>query len=321
MFARYFTRSSNATPLFVGQRSMSTNFNVRRLTTPEEVRDIINGRAAAEGWRPGALDHVSYFEADPAGFFVGELDGKPIGCISALKYSNFAFIGNYIVDKQYRGRGYGLQMCITSLDRFADNFNLAADAVVEKVKDYRKFGLEPYWKEARFEFVACEALTRDADQVPNILTPSEQLFPSILEYDTSVNTIYRRSFMHKWVFAPNSHCSVAIDNFGKAAGYGVARSTLWKKDGWTIGPLFADNASIARAILQDLFTRISVDDPQAKVVMDVPYGSEFNSNSLSLVSDCKGRPITTFVRIYSRGVPEGIQLKKIFGLTSVAVGC
>ena len=134
MFASYFIRSSSATLFFVGQRSMSTNFNVRRLTTPEEVRDIINERAAAEGWRPGALDHVSYFEADPTGFFVGELNGKPISCISALKYSsNFAFVGNYIVDKQYRGREYGLQMCITSLDRFTDDFNLAADAVVERV--------------------------------------------------------------------------------------------------------------------------------------------------------------------------------------------
>ena len=44
---------------------------VRRLTTPEEVRQIICERAAANGSRPGALDHISFFAADETGFFVG----------------------------------------------------------------------------------------------------------------------------------------------------------------------------------------------------------------------------------------------------------
>ena len=54
--------------MVIGRRMASERFIVRRLSTPEEVRDIICERAAAEGWRPGALDHVSFFAADETGF-------------------------------------------------------------------------------------------------------------------------------------------------------------------------------------------------------------------------------------------------------------
>ena len=53
-------------------------FRVRRLTTPEEVYDGIFSRAGDEGWRPGALDHISLFAADNQNFFAGELNGKLI---------------------------------------------------------------------------------------------------------------------------------------------------------------------------------------------------------------------------------------------------
>ena len=40
--------------------------------------------------------------------FVGELNGKPIGCMTMAKYGDsFAVGGCYIVNKKYRGRGYG----------------------------------------------------------------------------------------------------------------------------------------------------------------------------------------------------------------------
>ena len=94
--------------MVIGRRMASERFIVRRLSTPEEIREIMCERMAAGGWRPGALDHVSFFAADETGFFVGELDEKPISCVSVVKHADdFAFLGNYIVDEPYRGSGYG----------------------------------------------------------------------------------------------------------------------------------------------------------------------------------------------------------------------
>ena len=70
-------------------------FIVRQMR-PQEASFAIDC-AAAEGWNPGDHDAVSFYHADPDGFFVGELDGELIGCIAAVSYGDFGFIGLYIV--------------------------------------------------------------------------------------------------------------------------------------------------------------------------------------------------------------------------------
>ena len=85
----------------------SVNFKVRQICSAEEVAAVFFPKAVKVGWKPGALDHVSFFQADESGFYAGELDGKVISCISVVKYSkDYAFVGKYIVDKAYRGKGY-----------------------------------------------------------------------------------------------------------------------------------------------------------------------------------------------------------------------
>ena len=155
MFSRL--RRTTQLPIGLCQRYFSSKFAVRRVGTPQEVRDIIIEKAKTEGWRPGSFDHVSYFAADNNGFFVGELDREPISCISAVKYSsNLSFLGSYIVDKNYRGKGYGLQTWKVALASLSESCNMGGDAVVENLPLYRRFGLEPYWEEQRFQFVASE---------------------------------------------------------------------------------------------------------------------------------------------------------------------
>ena len=53
--------------------SSSDKFRVRRLRTADEVAIIIS-KVAEEGWKPGALDHVSYFAADNTGLFRGGVE-------------------------------------------------------------------------------------------------------------------------------------------------------------------------------------------------------------------------------------------------------
>ena len=86
MFSKWFlvnarkgaTLSRPSNSVVMRGLSSDSNFVVRRLLTPEEIREEICERAVMVGWRLGALDHVSYFAADPTGFYVGELGGKTI---------------------------------------------------------------------------------------------------------------------------------------------------------------------------------------------------------------------------------------------------
>lgn len=63
---------------------------------------------AKEQWRAGIKDAESILACDPTGSFVGELNGKPVGCLALIKYGDsFAFVGCFIVSEEYRGKGYG----------------------------------------------------------------------------------------------------------------------------------------------------------------------------------------------------------------------
>ena len=76
--------------MVIGRRIASEKFIVRRLSTPEEVSEIMFERMAAEGWRPGALDHVSFFAAilcRRIGWEANQLLSTPI-----WNADNFAFL-------------------------------------------------------------------------------------------------------------------------------------------------------------------------------------------------------------------------------------
>ena len=266
---------------------------------------------------------MSYFAADNNGFFVGELDREPISCVSVIKYaSNFAFLGSFIVDKTHRGKGYGLQTGKVALASLSESCNMGSNAVVESVPQYRRFGLEPYWEQQRFQFVASEVSKslKYFNKTVEIIQPTQQVFNSLLKYDTEINVFQRHSFLKNWVFAPNCHCSIAIDSLGKVVGYGVVRSTLREGDGWRIGPLYADNFATAKTIFKSMCDKITMETRQAFVVIDIPYGLSFNKKSLSLVTECNGTSLETFVRMYKYGIPENMPLDKIFGITLLALG-
>ena len=234
--------------LITGRRMASGKFTVRRLATAEEVRENLSKRVP----RPGALDHVSFFAADERGFFVGELDGKPISCLSIVRYAdNYAVGGHYRVDKPYQGKGYGLQTCMNAIAmaNIHEGCNWGGDAMEVREQIYRKF-INRAWNDQRVAFVASQAsFNLSGISLPSSvkIQPVYQVeFQDLVEYDISVNVFPRPSFLEKWVFAPNCWAFVATNDNGEIVGYAVVRTTLKQEEGWIIGPVFADNSLIAR---------------------------------------------------------------------------
>jgi RimJ/RimL family protein N-acetyltransferase len=89
---------------------MVENGFVIRQMAKDDVELAVNW-AAQEGWNPGLNDAACFYSADPHGFFIGELNGEPIGCISAVSYGDsFGFIGFYIIRKELRGKWYGVEL-------------------------------------------------------------------------------------------------------------------------------------------------------------------------------------------------------------------
>ena len=277
--------------LVIRQRNASESFVVRRLKSPEEVRKNIIQRAAANDWRPGALDHVSFFAADETGFFVGELNGEPISCMSVLKHAeNFAFLGHYVVDEPYRGRGYGVLTWKAALASINESYNTAGDSTEEIFDVYKKrIGFQPTWYVQCIDLVASKAAFAlsgtELSPAVTIQPATKVNFNDLLEYDTHVHVFPRQAFLEKWISAPNCHASVAIRNDGKIVGYTVVRTTLKRGDGWRIGPLFADNTEIARSLYREACGKVAAEDPQGLITADVPYGDIINPDTLKVVEE------------------------------------
>ena len=121
-----------------------------RTMAREEV-DIAVEWAAREGWNPGLHDADAYFRADPKGFFVGLLQNEPVAVISAVRYGrSFGFLGFFIVEPQYRGRGYGLRIWQAGL-KYLEGRVVGLDGVVSQQENYKKSGFRLLHRNIRYE--------------------------------------------------------------------------------------------------------------------------------------------------------------------------
>jgi ribosomal protein S18 acetylase RimI-like enzyme len=114
------------------------NFTVR-LMRPEEF-EVIRTWAAAEGWNPGIHHGRCFFATNPEGFFIGELDGLPVSCISCVAYDDsFGFLGQYIVKPGFRGRGYGVRTWRAGMAHLGLR-NVGLDGVLAQRSNYERSG-------------------------------------------------------------------------------------------------------------------------------------------------------------------------------------
>ena len=302
-------------------------FTVRRLTRAEEVKELICDKTATINEKPGRLDHVSYFAVDNTGFYVGELDGQPISCLSVVKHTdNYAFAGNYHVEEQHRGRGYGFRIWKTAMGSLSDDCNVGLHTVVQNETLYKKIGFQRAWINKRFRFVTSRSQATSAfsgiQHSPGICvnTVPEVDFGDILDYTTSIYGFERYSFLQKWANSPNSWGCVATNNKGRIVGYANVRTTHPQDQWWKIGPLFADDSQIARSLYKAILEKVSAEDQNGTVVVDVPFGTLFSSDTLQIVKELSGIHYSTHSCMYTKGIPSNMDLKKIFGLTTVQIG-
>ena len=299
---------------------------MRRLKTAEEVGEIISARSAAVGFRPGALDHLSFFAVDPTGFFVGELDGKVISSVSAVKYSdNYACFGHYNVDKLYRGKGYGFATYKAALVTLSKRCNFAGYVVEDRVSLYEsRYGFKSAWKSQRASVVSSQAssVLSGLPKLPGItINPvSESQFSDLLVYDTSVHVHMRSAFIKKWLFAPNCYSYAATNDNGSIVGYAVVRMALIPEDGWKIGPVFADNTNIARMLYKAVFNKVACTDPTGRITIDVPFGGLPNPDALCIMNELSARQECASTLMYSNRIPSNLPLHKVFGVTTLELG-
>ncbi len=266
--------------------------------------------ALLEGWNPGINDARAFYAADKAGFFIGKLNEKPVGCVSIVCYdATFAFIGLYIVKPEYRGQGYGTQIWQNAWQKMNERLDLnrcsvGLDGVVEREKTYRDIGFIPAYRHIRHVYES-----NDSGVVPDSVVPLSTIpFTEILSYDEQLFPTSRPQFLEPWINVPNGYAYGVVES-GKLKGYGVIRPCY---KGFKIGPLFGDSPEIAECLFQALTTHAA----QQPVFIDIP---DINPAISELTQRYQLQPVFTCVRMYCYQTPS-IDINRIFGVTTLELG-
>lgn len=270
--------------------------------------------AAAEGWNPGLQDAHCFYAADPNGFLLGLLEGEPIAAISCVKYSDgFGFLGLYIVHPAFRAQGYGLQMWRAGLAHLS-GCTVGLDGVLAQQSNYAKSGFTLAHRNIRYEGKGDSSLSKDSPEIrqtqDNGLVSLERLpLERIVDYDRLFFPAPRADFLSCWITQPNSH-AIGILQDQSLAGYGVLRAC---RQGYKIGPLFAEGAAEAEAIFLSLKAKVP---PNSPFYLDIP---EVNPQAIALAANCGLSPVFETARMYNQQTPA-LPLEKIFGITSFELG-
>jgi ribosomal protein S18 acetylase RimI-like enzyme len=277
---------------------------VVRPMQPDDVRLAMHW-AEQEGWNPGLHDAACFHAADPSGFFIGTLQDEPVGSISAVRYdTGFGFIGLYIVRPEFRGKGFGYRIWQHAIATLA-HVNIGLDGVLAQQDNYRKSGFQLAHRNIRFQGIARSTQSMQHLQIKNLAdVPPAQWAP----YDRQCFPASRDTFLAAWIAQPDSVALASIRD-GRVDGYGVLRKCC---KGYKVGPLFADSAGIAEALLDALLARCSGDT----VMLDVP---EPNAAAIALAQRYGMASVFETARMYTK-TPPAIALARVFGVTTFELG-
>ncbi len=279
---------------------MNGDLRVRAMR-PEDL-NMAADWAAAEGWNPGLADTSCFSVIDPAGFLIGEHEGKPAAIISSVNYDEaFAFLGFYIVRPDLRGRGLGLDIWHAAIAHSAPRI-IGLDGVVAQQDNYRKSGFALAYANVRYGGTLSGAHGRH-ETVPLKDVP----FDIVAADDARCFPADRPAFLRAWTAAPG-HVGRALLRDGALAGWGVIRPA---RAGRKIGPLYAIDRHAAEAVFSAL-----VGSEAGDVFIDVP---EVNRAAVELAVGAGLEPRFETARMYT-GPIRPVSLDRIFGGLSFEVG-
>jgi len=258
--------------------------------------------AAAEGWNPGLRDATAFGTVDPDGWLIAEVDGEPVGCITALRYDeSFAFVGFYIVKPEHRGKGYGLALWEAAV-RHVRGCNVGLDGVLAQIDNYAKSGFALDARNARYRGIGTRTATS------GIVVVKDVDLAEIVAYDRICFPAPRATFLRAWLSLPDLFSHVARDG-GAVVGYGTIRRC---REGWKIGPLFANDAGVAIRLFDDLRSHADGEP----VYLDVPTS---NVAALELATGAGMEIVFETARMYTLGRPA-YTAGRVFGVTSFELG-
>lgn len=280
-------------------------------TEPATIRGLgatdgafIRGLIARQGWNGGHHDVETFAAADPGAWLVAEVEGRPVGVTLATRWNDaFGWIGVYLVEREFRGRGIGLALFVAALDRLEPR-SVGLDGDPRQQDNYRRSGFVDVHGVTRWHGSA-GAWARDGD----VVRATEVAFEDMVELDARALGSERRALLGAWIEQPEA-VSVAAVRGGHVDGFATARSA---SDGWKIGPVHAFNAEVAATVIAGAVAHLA---PDTTCWLDTPAP---NTAATDLLRAHGYEDAPTSGRMV-RGTPPPADLGISFAITAHEVG-
>ncbi|WP_037308068.1 GNAT family N-acetyltransferase [Ruegeria halocynthiae] len=287
-----------------------SDYSIRPLTAAELQHAV--DWAGREGWNPGLHDADCFRTTDPDGYLGGFLNGEMIASVSAVNYNDaYSFLGFYIVRPEFRGSGHGWEIAKQAFAH-CEGRNMGLDGVVEQQDNYRKSGFTFAYNNYRFGATVQDILPKLGQVLGNGVTALTDVTDALRRYDRRLFPAPRDAFLHGWFSAP-SHISRVYTEDGQIKGYATLRPC---QAGYKVGPLFADDAKIAQALLASLLAAVPAEHAGQEVFIDMPQP---NKAAFTLAAQLGLEKVFETARMYSDHEPD-IDLNRIYGVTTFELG-
>ena len=300
-------------------------FVIRRAKSLDDLQWVIK-MATEEGFTPRKKEAECYFLAGLTPYFyIGELNGKRIGCISLVEHKESVAIGSYyIIAKPYRGLGFGKKMYDFSSPS-SDKCNVLTFSLLY-LKDYhQKQGFQPGWIVKNYELTASRAIEGLASsQLPpsvEKISPANQVdFEKLFAYGADMLGTSQtcKSLLTAWLCHLQESSWAAIDSAGEVVGYLLMSETVrFPEQGYYISPFYANSAPIARSLLKVAAAFAAARNPRHILYLDTPLGHIPEAISM-LENELGARNISDLIFMGKKGIPDKC-LSKVFSVASCQV--
>ena len=292
-------------------------FDVRRATSLDDLQWVFK-MGADEGWILRAMDANSYLTTGiMQDFFIGELDGERISCVSIVRHSKtLAFVGFYFTQRPFRGKGYGMKTWKAAFEEVGTDVEFQLHSVANVQHVYMKSGFQPGWIVRQYAFTcdrAAESLSECQlpPAVAKILPGSQANFEKLVAYgaDVAISSQVCKLLLAAWLSNAQESSWVALGKEGEVLGYLIMSGTvLFPEWSYRIAPFYADSAAIARSLLK---MAVEYATPNNLKCLSLHIPPEFNIVDKEL----GGKPLFDMVFMGTEQIPK-LALNKVFGFAS-----
>ncbi len=239
-------------------KRMNSDFFIRDLTSKDipEAMKIVR----QEGWNQTETDWKLFIENPDNCCKCLVVDGQLVGTTTSYRFSeNLAWVSMVLVNKDFRGRGYGKFLTESVLNETGDCKSIKLDATPAGEKVYEKLGFIREYSITRW---VCESFTSEIHPPTDVEKINLYDIEPLVDFDKQTFGEGRKKIIDSLITNFSEFCRISKKN-GKENGFALGRAG---SRFYQIGPVSANSFPVAKDLISSVLCGLN----KQPVVMDIP---------------------------------------------------